>query len=654
MPASQQDAASGPRPTRPADDGTAVDRPGADGLVADELDPDATDPTIGATATAADPTIGATATAAAREASSFGFTGIVRTGMAVVGPDRSMLALLCAVAVVVSLLEVGVLFLVARLALSLTSAEEGIRVGALGVAELDMSPGGAIALAGGLLVALVLLSIPLASLSGRISQRALRRNRRRVLDGYLHASWAVRSNDPEGHLQELVGVYAQYAERLVMQLNTILVALCGTAALAAGAVVVSPVVAILAGIGLVGLAGALLPLSRTSQRSALEYQSRNKHLSSDMAQTSRLSAEIVVFDVPDTVADEMQPAIDGTAEAVRRTRFVQRIMPLLYVDGALAMILVLLTVLNASDADRIAAVGPVVLLLVRGLGYLKQLQTAIQSGREFAPYGDYLVHEVARLESIPQASGSTELATLAQVRFEDVAFAYGGGPPVFSGVDLTIDRGEAVGVVGPSGGGKTTFSQLLLRLREPTGGRVAINGTDLRDVQAEAWSRLVAFVPQDNDLVRATVADNIRFYRDGIDDDQVEAAARAAHLHEEILALPHGYRTRIGPGERDLSGGQRQRLGLARALVCEPQLLVLDEPTSALDHRSEQAIRRTLHELRGTTTIVIIAHRPATLEVCDRLLRVGGGRIVEAGPAEVPPSELAVPAEPVWTTSADR
>ncbi|MGZ4759004.1 MAG: ATP-binding cassette domain-containing protein, partial [Acidimicrobiales bacterium] len=157
-------------------------------------------------------------------------------------------------------------------------------------------------------------------------------------------------------------------------------------------------------------------------------------------------------------------------------------------------------------------------------------------------------------------------------------------------------------------------------------GTILVGSVDLADVDPRSWSRLTAFVPQENKLILATVADNIRFFRPGFSLEQVEAAARAAHLHDEITELPEGYLTLIGPSARGLSGGQRQRLGIARALLGSPELLVLDEPTSALDSRSEELIRVTLSELKGSTSVLLVAHRPATLEVCDRVLRIEHGR----------------------------
>jgi ABC-type multidrug transport system fused ATPase/permease subunit len=142
------------------------------------------------------------------------------------------------------------------------------------------------------------------------------------------------------------------------------------------------------------------------------------------------------------------------------------------------------------------------------------------------------------------------------------------------------------------------------------------------------WVRTVTFVPQTARLVRGTLADNIRFFRADVTDEEVEQAARLAHVHDDIAAMPEGYEREAGEAGGNLSGGQQQRICIARALVERPQLLVLDEPTSALDGRSEALIRQTLKELAGTMTIVIIAHRTSTLEVCDRILVIQHGRVV--------------------------
>jgi ABC-type multidrug transport system fused ATPase/permease subunit len=161
-------------------------------------------------------------------------------------------------------------------------------------------------------------------------------------------------------------------------------------------------------------------------------------------------------------------------------------------------------------------------------------------------------------------------------------------------------------------------------------GAIRVGGHDLRDVTPESWARIVGFVPQENKLIRGTVSENIAFHRP-FDRAAIERASRSANLYDEIMMLPDGFDTEIGPGARDLSGGQKQRLGIARALVAEPMLLILDEPTSALDGSSETLISEAIERLRGTATVVIVAHRLETLAVCDRVITLS--RVLSASSA---------------------
>ena len=182
-------------------------------------------------------------------------------------------------------------------------------------------------------------------------------------------------------------------------------------------------------------------------------------------------------------------------------------------------------------------------------------------------------------------------------------------------------------MVGPSGSGKSTLVQLLLALRPPTSGRVLAGGRDVRELSRSEWVRKVTFVPQQAHLIAGTVSDNIRFMRDDVSQEQIEAAAHFANLHSDVMGFAEGYERQVGEGGSHLSGGQQQRLIIARALVEDPDLLILDEPTSALDVRSEQLIRQTLNELRERMTIIIIAHRLSTLDVCDRIMVIQDGEL---------------------------
>ncbi len=220
----------------------------------------------------------------------------------------------------------------------------------------------------------------------------------------------------------------------------------------------------------------------------------------------------------------------------------------------------------------------------------------------------------------------------AAVAFEDVSFAYDGKAPAINGLSFTVRRGERVALVGLSGGGKTTIANLLLRYYEPTGGRIAIDGVDLRRFRLRAWRRRVGLVLQEIHLFPGTVGENLRALADGVPQDDVDRAARTVGADEVIARLPRGQDEPLAEGGANLSMGERQLLSFARALVHDPDLLILDEATSSVDPGTERRLQESMERLLAGRTAVVIAHRLATVLSADRILVIHGGRIVEEGP----------------------
>ncbi|WP_242614230.1 ABC transporter ATP-binding protein [Actinomadura roseirufa] len=219
----------------------------------------------------------------------------------------------------------------------------------------------------------------------------------------------------------------------------------------------------------------------------------------------------------------------------------------------------------------------------------------------------------------------------AAVRFERVSFAHGGGSPLFDGLDLEIPSGTKIGLVGRSGGGKTTLTRLLLRLMDVDGGRILIGGQDIARLRQSDLRSLIAYVPQEPAMFHRSVRDNIAFARPGATEDEVLAAARAAHVTEFAEGLPDGFDTLIGERGVKLSGGQRQRVALARAILRDAPILLLDEATSALDSESEMLVQEALWHLMRDRTALVVAHRLSTVVRMDRLIVLDRGRIVEDG-----------------------
>lgn len=216
---------------------------------------------------------------------------------------------------------------------------------------------------------------------------------------------------------------------------------------------------------------------------------------------------------------------------------------------------------------------------------------------------------------------------------ENVSFDYGHNA-VLRDLNAEIRAGEVIGIVGPSGAGKSTLMSLLLRFYDPTRGRICFDGTDLRDLKLSSLYDHLAAVLQTPFVFNATVRENIRYGRMDATDAEVERAARDANLHDEIMALPNGYDTRLGLGGQDISGGQRQRLNIARALVKDAPILLLDEATSSLDSVSEVRIQQAIDRLMKGRTVIAIAHRLSTLRCADRIIVLSEGRIEAVGTHE--------------------
>jgi ABC-type bacteriocin/lantibiotic exporter with double-glycine peptidase domain len=264
--------------------------------------------------------------------------------------------------------------------------------------------------------------------------------------------------------------------------------------------------------------------------------------------------------------------------------------------------------------------GPAQFLAAAGL----QLQSARAS----------LERMGAILDRAPEGTSDDSAAAVSlggELELRDVSFAYPDAPVLLNGVSLHVRPGEAVALVGPSGAGKTTLAGLILGFYRPAAGDIVFDGRPIESYPLGALRRRLGYVPQRPTLASGSILDNLRFGNPEASIAEVTGAARAAAIHEDILRLPQGYRTEVGEGGLMLSEGQRQRIALARALLMDPDVLILDEPTAALDAAAERALIAGIQEWRRGRTMLVITHRMSTAACCDGVMHLSEGRVFEAG-----------------------
>ena len=548
--------------------------------------------------------------------------------------SRRAAAVLAVESLVAGLLEAAVLVLVVSAALAVSDGSGLLTFGLPLLGNLELSSGLALLAAGGAGLVMLAIHLHVARLTAQLSAEVIRAARHRAITAFAGAAWERQAQDREGALQETVSTLSGQSSALVLYLCNFVAAAVGLLALLVAAVVVNPLVTIVVLVFGAMIFLGLRPVGRLTRRRSLDYVGTNSSFTEGMSQWSTLAMELRVFGVEDVEVDRLAVHNQATSVALARARFISRAGSDLYKDLAILFLVGAVAGLYlVSDVD-LAAVGAVVLLIMRSLSYAQQTNSSLQQVNELSPNLDSLLVRLRSLEDAAEPIGFRPLEAINRIELHDVGYDYGPGRPGVNGITLGLAAGEAVGMIGPSGGGKSTLVQVLLRLRPPTRGTMTVSGIPYEEIEPASWHRLVTLVPQEPKLFQGSVADNIAFLRPGITRDQVEHAAGLAHVLDDIRALPAGFDTELGPRGAGLSGGQKQRIAIARALVGEPQLLVLDEPTSALDVRSEQLLQQTIWGLKGRVTFVIVAHRLTTLACCDRVIAMADGRIQTIGTLE--------------------
>jgi ATP-binding cassette subfamily B protein len=541
------------------------------------------------------------------------------------GDRRGSIAVLAISSMLSGFAEAGVLAIVAQVAATLVNGDRRVHL-EIGSLHTEVTVGALLAIAFVLAAVRIALQVVVSYLPARIAAEVQGRLRRRMFAAFTHASWDMQSRDREGHLQEIMTSQTMQASQGALQATTLISWLFTFAVLVVSALVLNVVAAAIVLTAAIMLFALMRPINAVGARHARSLSQAQMSYAGGVGEANRVAEETRVFGVAEAQCSRIDEFITAAEGLFFRTQFIARLVPSVY-QGLVYIVLVGgLAVMYEVGSSHVASLGAVVLLLVRAGLYGQQIQGSYTVARQAVPFIDRL-DEAERRYKVSVALGrDTSMSKVQTLTFENVSFAYQPGRPVLSNISFEAHGSEAVGVVGPSGAGKSTLVQILLNLRAPDGGQYLLNGVPAQQFRQDEWQERVAYVPQEPRLVHASVAENIRYFRD-LDDDAVIRGAQLARIHEDIESWPNGYETIVGPRADAVSGGQQQRICLARALAARPEILILDEPTSSLDPHSEALIQESLSALKHEITLFIVAHRMSTLDICDRVMVILDGRL---------------------------
>ena len=300
--------------------------------------------------------------------------------------------------------------------------------------------------------------------------------------------------------------------------------------------------------------------------------------------------------------------------------------------GFLFISLVLLYQYYFGNVFSIASFAAIVYIVQKEFSFMQALQSNLNNINQALPHLKIVMDYQEKTARHAEINSGLKLFRLKEnIEFKNISFAYDKKNKILSGLNFLIKKGEAVGLIGSSGAGKTTLVDLILRLFPPGSGEILVDGQNAFEIDLAGWRKKIGYVSQDTFLLNDTIENNIRFYNKHLTKEEVKEAAELAHIRDFIEKQPNKFSTVVGERGVKLSGGQKQRIILARVLARKPEFLILDEATSALDNESEALIQKSIEHLRGKTTVLIIAHRLSTIMSTDNLFVLENGKITEQG-----------------------
>jgi ABC-type multidrug transport system fused ATPase/permease subunit len=384
------------------------------------------------------------------------------------------------------------------------------------------------------------------------------------------------------------------------------------------------------------LAAFVLRVNKAVRKAVTEVRTRQSDLLATMQEGLQSIEVVKAFTREDGQERQVQDVSLQTASAWLQARRVSALLsPVVTLAIAICTGLVLWrgSLLVLSGAMTIGSLSIFLAYLARFFTPVRDLAQMTNTIAQVSVAFDRVSAVCDADMVIPQRPAPRDPAPFrGDIAFENVSFGYHSGVPVLHDITFDVSVGQMVGIVGPTGGGKSTVLSMIARFRDPDAGRITIDGVDIRDFKLHGLRTQIGFVLQETVLLRGTVAENISFGRPDATEEQIVRAAELANADEFIRRMPNGYDSMIGDRGATLSGGQRQRIGIARALIRDNPILILDEPTAALDAESEDVVIEALKRLMQGRTVIAVAHRLSTLRDASKIVVIKDGAVVENGP----------------------
>lgn len=536
---------------------------------------------------------------------------------------RRQLAMVAGLSMVGGLCQATILGLLAAFGINTIQGHHsmvihGVHVSTLGIALF----------AGGLVVVFGLTMLGSSYFGSRVAGRALSNSRSTVISTFFNGDWSLQSAAHVGHVQQLLAYDCEQVGMLIANISSMLSLSFMVMALLLVAAAISPIVTL--GILVVGVLLSLLirPVQRRIRRAGKQLKATNQVIGRRVTEYTRLAREFRIFGVEKQSEAQLNIQNRSGASTFARAKMMMTALPTAYAAIGLIFAILGFAFLTSLSAEHLGASAGVLIIILRVMLMASNLQGVSAQVSSQSVVLEGLTSEIAKFRKADRRALENLTPEEFNIDVDHLSFSYG-DEPVLKDLSFSIPQGAKLGILGRSGSGKTTLSQILLGVLEAESGGVTVGGCPPSRIKKSGGSPL-ALVTQDALLLEGPISDNIAFFRE-LDPSTIMAAASAANLDADLSEMPLGIETSIGPSGGTLSGGQRQRVALARALAGSPRLLLLDEPTSSVDIQSEQAIRRSIDNLVGTTTI-IVSHRVAVVESCDLLMVMESGRILDFGP----------------------